>query len=403
MQAMRRTLVSLAILATGLLLAALLVLLRPEPEMAPPEVSLPLVRVMKVNPTQHRFVVKSQGTVTPRTEMDLVAEVAGRVVHVAPAFRPGGLFRKGDLLVALESTDYELAVTRARAALVQAESNLLREEAEARVAREEWEENGLGPPHPLALREPQLAQARAAVESARATLLQAQHDLERCRVTAPFDGRVLAQRVDLGQFISRGQVLGRIHALDCAEVRVPLALDDLAFLDLPLALAETNGEAAGPEVALSARIGGRDCTWHGRIARTEGEVDLRTRMLHAVVRVERPYEARNGQPPLVVGLFVHAAIRGRTVSNVYVAPRKAFRHDRELMVVDADNRLRLRAVDILRRERDRVVFRGGLGPGERICITPLDVATDGMQVRILAETDGDTVSMPAAATEPARP
>ena len=400
---MRRTLVSMAILGTGFVLAALLIVLRPEPQVAPPEVSLPLVRVMTLSPTQHRFVLESQGTVTPRTEIDLVAEVAGRVVHVAPAFRPGGLFRKGDLLVALEPTDYELAVTRARAALVQAESNLLREEAEARVAREEWEENGVGPPHPLALREPQLAQALAAVESARANLLQAQRNLERCRLTAPFDGRVRTQRVDLGQFVNPGQVLGRIHAVDCAEVRLPLSLEDLAYVDLPLAFSETAGGSPGPEVVLSARVGSRTGTWHGRLVRTEGEIDPRTRMLHAVVRVERPYEARDGQPPLVVGSFVHAVIQGRTVSNVYVAPRKAFRHDRELMVVDAQGRLWLRAVEILRRERDRVVFRGGLGPGERICVTPLDVATDGMQVRILAETDGDTASMPAAATEPARP
>lgn len=403
MSALHKIGLPLAILTASALLTGLMIRTRPRPELAAPEVPLPLVRAIPLTPVRHRFLVHSQGTVTPRTEIDLVAEVAGRIVHLAPSFRSGGLFQKNELLVAIDPTDYELAVTHARATLAQAESALVREEAEARVAREEWELNGRGSPNPLVLREPQLAQARAAVESARAGLQAALRDLERCRLTAPFDGRVRTQHVDVGQFVTRGQTLGRIYSVDSVEVRLPLALDDLAFLDLPLAMTEPDDGVSGPAVTLSARIGGQTHTWQGRIVRTEGEVDTRTRMLHAVARVDRPYDVSPGQPPLAVGLFVRATIHGREVEPVYLAPRKAFRYDRDLMVVDRENRLRLRQVEILRREPDQMVFRAALAPGDRVCVTPLEAVTDGMQVRVLDEAVDHTPPTSGATPQTTHP
>ncbi|RME95278.1 MAG: efflux RND transporter periplasmic adaptor subunit, partial [Verrucomicrobia bacterium] len=298
----------MGILAVGALLTGLMIKFRRPPEVTPPEVSLPLVRVAPLAPTNHQFVVRSQGTVAPRTEIDLVAEVAGRVLRVAPSFRTGGFFEAGELLVQIDPTDYELAVTRARATLAQARTALDREEAEARVAREEWERWGQGEPSPLLLREPQLAQARAAVESAKAGLSIAERDLERCRITAPFAGRVRAQRADVGQFVNRGQVVGRIYAVDYAEVRLPLPLEDLAYVELPVAYEREETPDQGPAVTLSARLGGRTWEWQGRIVRTEGEIDARTRMLHAVARVDHPYGRSGERPPLAVGLFVQAAI-----------------------------------------------------------------------------------------------
>lgn len=387
MNAWRKFGLPLGILAAGAMLMGLMIKFRRPPETVPPQVSLPLVRVMRLTPTNHQFVVRSQGTVAPRTEIDLVAEVTGRVLAVAPSFRTGGFFEAGEVLVQLDPKDYELALTRAQATLAQAQAALAREEAEAQAAREEWERWGQqrGEPSPLLLREPQLAQARAAVESARAGVLTAQRDLERCRVAAPFEGRVRTQRTDVGQFVNRGQVLGRIYAVDYAEVRLPLPLDDLAYLDLPIAEGQGENPSPGPPVVLSARVAGRVFEWTGRIVRTEGEIDPRTRMLHAVARVDHPYAQAGERPPLAVGLFVHAAIQGRRVEQVYRAPRKAFRADRGLVVVNRESRLRLQPVEVLRWEMDHVVFRHAFEPGDRICITPLEVVTDGMQVRVMEE------------------
>ncbi len=376
------------VLLLGGLVLALMLHHRRQAVPTPPVPQRPLVRVSGLSPTNHQFHVRTQGIVSPRTEIELVAEVAGRIIKIAPTFNPGGFFAEGDELVLIDPRDYELAVTQAEATLAQAQTALDREEAEAAVARAEWKRLGTGEPSPLLLRKPQLAQARAAVASARARLQIAKRDLERCRVKAPFAGRVRTKQADVGQFVNRGSRLARIYAVDYVEIRLPLPLDDLAYVDLPV---DYRGETAahpGPKARLSARIGGRLFTWEGRIVRTEGEVDPRTRMVTAVARVDDPYarSAEWDKPPLAVGLFVEADILGKTVTDVYRAPRAAFHNDRTLRVVDRDDRLRFRAVKILRREADEVVFRDGVQPGDRICVSPLEVATDGMHVRVLNET-----------------
>lgn len=350
---------------------------------------LPVVHAISIPAREHQYRVASQGSVLPRTDIQLVAEVPGRVVAVSSSFAAGGFFEAGDVLVEIDARDYELARTRAQAALAEAEVRLQREEAEAEVARREWQALGAGEPVALVLREPQLAEARAVVESARANLRLAERDLERCRIQAPFAGRVWNKKVDAGQFLARGEPVGRVYAVDYAEVRLPLPLDETGYLDLPL---EFRGEsrAEGPRVTLKARLGGRTHAWEGRIVRTEGEIDAKTRMLTAVARVENPYaRGSSGRPPLAVGLFVEADIEGRSAGRVVLAPRAALRDDQRLMVVDAERRLRFRPVEILRFEWDRVVIGGGLLDGDLVCVSPLEAPVDGMKVRLLeAEPSG---------------
>ena len=118
--------------------------------------------------------------------------------------------------------------------------------------------------------------------------------------------------------------------------------------------------------------------------RTEGEIDPRSRMVHAVARVENPYErgADPDRPPLAAGLWVEAEIAGIKLKDVMVLPRAALRGEDQMLVLDDDDRLHFRTVDVLRRTRDRVILRGGLEAGERVCLTPLAVVAEGMQVRV---------------------
>lgn len=397
-----RILWPLVVLALGASLLGLMMTFKRPVTPEPRQIQLPLVRVRPLSPTNHQFHVLAQGTVSPRTEIDLVAEVSGRIVRIAPSFDPGGFFKQGEELVVIDPRDYELAVTRARATLAQAETARQRVEAEAEVARDEWKRLGEGEPGPLLLREPQLAEAKAAVDSAKANLQIAERDLERCRVMAPFEGRVRTKRVDIGQFVNRGTPLARVYAVDYVEVRLPLTLEDLAYVDLPLDAPAGNDPPMGPAVRLAARVGGRQQVWAGRVVRTEGEVDPRTRMLTVVARVDDPYGRQRDVEgfPLAVGLFVEADIIGRMVKDVYLAPRAALRSGVGLMVVDAANRLRFRDVEVLRREAGYVVFRDGIQPGDRVCVSPLDVATDGMQVRVLAEGRDAAASVPMEAPAP---
>jgi RND family efflux transporter MFP subunit len=377
--------------------AAGLLATREKEVFATPEPVVPVVRVLALEPVDHRFTVEAQGVVQPRVEIQLTTEVAGRVIEVAPGFAVGGFFDPNEVLIRLDSRDYELALARAQASLAEAQVRLQREEAEARVAREEWEEmgasgftSGSGPraePSPLLLREPQLAEARAGVASAEASVRLAELDLERCVLKAPFAGRVREKTVDVGQYVNRTQAVARIYSVEDAEIRLPLALDELRYLDLPMGFQSGEGVVNGPKVRIRAQMGGKRVVWPGRIVRTEGEVDARTRMVTVVVRVANPQGRglNDGKPPLVVGLFVNAEIEGRPAGNVLRVPRSAMRGDDRLLVVDGEDRLRFRSVDVVRFEGDHAVLSKMLEVGDRICLSPLATPVDGMRVQTITE------------------
>ncbi len=370
-----------------------------------PVARLPLVRVVTVEPRDVRLDVTAQGTVLPRTETTLAAEVAGRVVAVAPGFEVGGFVVRGEALVSLDRRAYELARKRAEARVVQARLRLVQQEAEGRVAAEEWGELAgdravADEADPLVLRQPQIAEARAALAAAEAEVEMARLDLEHCSVRAPFAGRVSDKEVDLGRYLTPGQTVATVAAIDYAEVRLPVADHRLAHLDLPLAYRDSEAPDTGPEAVLSARFAGRDHVWRGRIVRTEGEIDPRSRMIHLVARVADPYGrgVEEGRPPLTVGLFVEAVIAGRILSRAVVLPRPALRGDGRVLVVDGEDRLRYRAVEVVRLEGERVVLGGGLSAGERVCVSPLDVVVEGMRVRTVEE-EGDPIAPPAEVGE----
>lgn len=382
-------LVSAIFLAGGTAGAGLLVVLRKPVQTRPPEVKPPLVRAAIVRATDARLHAIVHGTVTPRTESLLVSQVAGRVLETAPAFAQGGFFEAGDTLVRIDPRDFELAASQAEARLAEARLRLAREEAEAALAAEEWNKFGRGDPDPLALRKPQLAEARAAVVAAEAALEMARLNLERTAVRAPFAGRVWEKHVDVGQHVSPGARLARIYAVDYAEIRLPIPLDQLEHLDLPLDFRGDASRAEGPEVEIRARIGGANHVWHGRIVRTEAEIDPATRMLRAVARVDNPYgrgtEQAAARPPLMVGLFVQATILGRSAPGVFRLPRGVLRSGNRVLAIDAEDRIRFRTVEIAAFQREEVLIRAGLQEGDRVCLSPIEIATEGMKVRVQLE------------------
>ena len=378
------------VLALGAYLALLIIRAKPEPEQRPPEISLPLVHVMEVKPESRRLIVHAEGTVAPRTASQLTSEVSGRVVWVSPALVAGGFFNDGEVLLRIDSRVYELAVVRARAAVAQARLKLATEEQEAALARQEWENLGSGPPTSLVLREPQINEAKASLAAAEAALEHAEYDLERTRVKAPYDGRVWSETVDVGQFIAPGAALARLYGVDFAEVRLPIPDDELAYLHLPLAYRGQTRPAGGPTVVLNAEFAGQRHQWSGRISRTEGEIDPRTRMVHAVAEVKDPYGrgSDRSRPPLAVGMFVEAEIRGKWVSDVVVLPRSVLRGD-QVLVVDEADRLYYRAVEVLRAERDQVLIASGLSEGERVCVSVVQTPVNGMRVEVVDDSVAD--------------
>lgn len=361
--------------------AAALVLSKPKPEKREPEAIVPLVRVHTVELTDHQLTVLSQGTVSPRTRSVLVPEVAGRVIEVSPAFAPGGFFEDGEWLLRIDPHDYRQALIVAQSMQAQARLRLLLVEAEAKLAREEWQALGRGEANPLTLFEPQLAEAKAALAAAAAGVEQALTNLQRTEVLAPYAGRVQTKQVDLGQVVAPGTPLATIYAIDVAEVRLPLPDAELAFVDLPLGYRGESGAGRGPRTTLRAEFAGGVHEWSGRIVRTEGMIDPVSRMIHTVVQVKDPYgRSKPGRPPLAVGMFVKAEIVGKKVENVALIPRSSLRPDGRVLIVDAENRLRFRDIEILRALNETIIVKAGLADGDRICTTVLSAVIEGMKV-----------------------
>ena len=392
-----RALLPLIIVAAAAFAAVTMILNRPPIETLTPVIEPPGVRVHEVSLQDASLSVTSQGTVQPRTESQLVPEIAGRVTWVAPSFAEGGFFEAGDVLVEIDPFDYEQALVSARSQLAQARLRLAQEEAEAEVAQREWDTLGRGDPRELALRKPQLEDARASVAAAEAGVERATRDLQRAEIVAPYAGRVRTKNVDIGQYVRVGDALATVYAVDVAEIRLPLPDDELAYLDLPLSYRGVEQQVR-PLVTLHATFAGEAHAWDGLIVRTESEIDSVSRMVHAIAEVPDPYAAgpNPNRPPLAVGMYVEAEINGRTARDVAVLPRQALRGRDQVLVVTPDDRLSFRTIDVLRTSTESVIVQSGLQAGELVVISPLDTPTDGMRVQ-LADADPGLLARRAAA------
>ena len=382
----------IAVLLAAFAVAGVMIISRPAAESQRPPAVAPPVRIVRAAPADAEFWVTAQGTVEPRTESELVTEVPGRIVWVSPELASGGFFEEGDTLVRIDPRDYAVALDGAKAALARAQANLTH--AKAGLRRQESMRQSRASSRALfddAVHAE--ATARAGIREADVAVRRAELDLERSEIRAPFAGRVREKRVDIGQFVNRGAAVARVYSTDYVEVRLPIHDTDLAYLELPtrFRVADDDTRAApGPRVVISAEIAGRPFSWDGHVVRTEGALDPRTRMTHVVARVDDPYgrASDKDRPPLPIGLFVEASIEGRVVADVFELPRRALRHGNELLVVDSEDRLRLRRVDVLRSDSSRTWIRSGVTAGEQIVTSPLEVATEGMRVRIIEAAEG---------------
>jgi RND family efflux transporter MFP subunit len=373
------------IVAAALLAAYALVNTRAKPEMRQPDSILPVVRSHLVELETVQLLVPSQGTVTPRTESVLVPEVSGRILNVSPSFAAGGFFEEGETLLEIDTHDYRQALIQARSLVAQARLRLAQIDAEAQLARSEWASLGEGEPTALTLFEPQLAEAQASLESALAGVARAEKNIERAVVRAPYAGRVRHKHVDVGQVVSLGTPLATVYAVDFAEVRLPLADQELAYVDLPMGYRGESGSQSGPRVTLRAMFGGSLHKWEGRIVRTEGVIDPQSRMIHTVARIKDPYgKAVAGRPPLAAGMFVDAEIVGNRLEGVAVIPRRALRPDGRILIIDAENRLRFREIEIARAKQETLIVSSGLQTGDRVCTSSLSAVVDGMRVELAA-------------------
>lgn len=379
-----KTLLPIIVVFTCVVIAFVMIITKEKPQRRKPPTSITHVDAIRLELKDYPVVIQTQGTVKPRTESTLIPQVSGRIEFVATAFREGGFFEEGDLLLAIEKSDYNTALVVAEANLAKAELNYAEEEARSEQAFEDWKKLGNGnEPSALVLRQPQLADARAAVASASARRDQSERELERTQIKAPYAGRILEKRVDVGQYVTPGTILARIYAVDKAEIRLPLSDTEIAFVRLPeIYRGESSGELESvPKVILRATFGEQRHTWEGQIVRTEGAIDTKSRQLFVIAQVDDPYgRSVANRPPLKSGQFVEAEIMGDVLRDVFVIPRSTLREGREVILIDGDNKLIRREVEIVWSDSENVVVRKQLAAGEVLCMTPLPYAAEGTLV-----------------------
>ena len=378
---------TLLVMGIGLMLCLALLYGRTPPQKRQPlPPPVPRVEIIVAHPVSHQLLVHTQGNVQPRREIDLVTQVTGNVIFASNHFADGGFFDKAELLVSIEQDDYLIAEQQAKARVADAQQQLAQERGRVRQAKREWRDLGNADANELFLRKPQLASAKAALASAKAGLKKARLDIKRTLISAPFSGRIRKTLVDVGQYVTAGSPLARIYSSDIAEVRLPLTDRQAAMLNLPQYTKQTTNPTqseTGLTVRLENQFENSDSYWLAKIVRTDASIDIESRQLFAVAEIQNPFTPNNKtshSQALSVGQFVDAYIKGRTVENVLILPRKALRPQNRLWIIGEDNRLHIEQVKVLQNDYNQVVVQNNFIGPQQVITSTMSFSVEGMPV-----------------------
>ncbi|MFC4995427.1 efflux RND transporter periplasmic adaptor subunit [Rubritalea tangerina] len=315
--------------------------------------------------------LSAQGQVEAVTQTVLVSEVGGAVEFLSSKLKTGGRFEKGELMLRVSAADYKAQLEQARANVADAELQLAQEEARAVQALRDWKKLGRGgEPSSLILREPQLKSAKARVVAAEASVVQAQRDLKRTEVKAPYACMVANAYVDAGGYLVRTGRIAEIYEADKVQVRMPMSLVDVTYFPETL---------VGSDVRVRAEVGRAVKDWKGKVVRTEGMIDRSTHTMMVVVEMlESDGVGMFKLPP--IGLFVKGTFGGVEFDKAARLPRKALRSGDSVWVVSKESKLEVRSVRVERREREYVVLTDGFVDGDKVITSPIELPIEGMRV-----------------------
>ncbi len=344
-----------------------LVLTKPVAEIKERIRYIPSVDIWEAEVSDYDVIIKSQGVTKPKRSTILAAEVAGKVVAVSPKFEVGEYFDKGEIILEIDMADYEATESQAASVLADAKLALEKESALAKQALIDWKAlGGDGTPNDLVLRKPQMQSALAKVVSAKAGFEKAARDLDRTKIRSPYKCQIRESLVELGSTLAAGSAAAAVDSANDFELRLPVSLEDYAFIDV----------IAGAPLTLEAKIAGVVYKWRGELLRTEGQVDQSSQSVFFVANVN----AVEGDKFLSSGLFLNAKISGKKLKDVYALPRKALYGKNKIIIVGSDNKVSSREVVVIRTERNKVIVKNGIENGERIATTPILNVINGMEV-----------------------
>ncbi|QDE31338.1 efflux RND transporter periplasmic adaptor subunit [Shewanella polaris] len=364
----------LPIIVLGIGIAGLvgIAALKKPPEEKPPLDTTPLVSVETIEYKPMTFSVSSYGVVAAKYDTELVSQVSGEIIYLADKFVKGGFVKKGEILAKIDPSDYDAGLLDAQANLASSKATMVQERANAEVAIREWAEITSSKPTDLSLRKPQLAQELAKLKSAEAGLLRAQRDLERTIIRAPYDALISSREIGLGAYVTTGSKLGHVYNTDTAEIRLPLADKEMQYLDR---------KGTHAEVRLVGNFAGSKQQWIGKIVRSEGVVDSKSRMTYLVAEVDDPYGLNSDKNELRFGTYVTAHVEGNDAGKVAIIPRHLIVNGL-VAVMDNDKTLRYKPVTIIRQQGADVVISDGLASGTQVITSALDYPMEGMKLAL---------------------
>jgi RND family efflux transporter MFP subunit len=345
----------------------------------PVEEPAPLdVNVQILIPIDYEVKIKSTGTTTPITQTILTSEVGGEVIYRSKKFSEGSSVIIGEILAKIDDTDLQLQYKNALLQLASAEVQFAVQQAEAEIAQEAWKQVGEGAAQDLTAKKPQLKQAKAALEVAKAQVQSAEKKLNKTEITAPYTGRIKDINIDLGSTILPGQPVGSMYTSNEIEVTLSIKDSDLRFLDIPM-----DGRKLNPDqkslVVIKSLYKGEMQEWSGNLERVDGVIDPMTRMIKLIANFKNNF-IEDTKPILPIGLFVEAEVSGKRLIDVFMIPNTALTPNDELLVVNQDNTLEIRKVKIITKMKDHIIVKKEIKAGERVVVSKLSIATNGMLV-----------------------
>ena len=342
------------------------------------EAPAPDVIVEILTPEDFQIKISSNGTTTPLTQTVLTAEVGGEVIYRSKKFSEGSSVIEGEILAKIDDTDLQLQYKNALLQLANAEVQYSLQLAEAEVAKQAWEKMGDGIASDLTLKKPQLKQAEALLAVAKAQVSSAEKKLDKTEIVAPYAGRIQNVNIDLGTTIIPGQPVGALYTSSEIEVTLAVKDNDLQFLSIPM-----DGRKLDPSeqalVEIKSFYKGKNQTWIGRLERVDGVIDPITRMINLIAVFKNDF-IEIDKPNLPIGLFVEAQIDGIKLKNIFSIPVNAISENNEVYIVNNDNELVSIKLPILKKYSDFVIVKDGLKAGERIVISKLSTASNGIKV-----------------------
>jgi len=376
--------------------AALLVfrhLMRTSPRaqrMKPPR-QAKLVRVIPATKGPCPTVVEAMGPVVPAQQVTLQPQVSGKIVSISDALIPGGIVAAKERLFIVDPRDYEILVQQRQGDVARAQKDLKVEQGNQAVARQEYELLGeiiTDEDRELVLRQPQLLSAEAALASAKAALQRAQLDLTRCNIAAPFNAIIQEKLVDLGTTVSLSSRLTTLISTDEAWIELKVSTGQLKWLTIP----QKNGDAGSSVKIHNTLAWGPDRFRTGHVVRLYGELESEGKMAQLLVVVDDPFclkPENHDKPKLLIGSFVSAEIQGQTLDSVFAIERP-FVHDKTVWIMDPNDQLEIRPVEIVFAGPQQAFVGEGLAEDERLVVTDIAAPVAGMPLRI-ATAEGQDV------------